>query len=480
MNNPKPRPIRSPMSGKQRSTGISISLKALVLTMCGCIGLIVYKIASGMSQEHPNNNNAAASPLGNHLQGSATAAAAAAAAGKDTAESAALEKAQEEVMRQFQEDIKDGDIDKAMANEAEREARREEERIKQAKEEEEKEWKLQGGGQNRWDNSKNIPDWLKEYFEWHNQQRALITEENWRDFRYIILTCLHDLPCGNVAHRLRPIPGHLRAAKDSNRILLIHWDAPQRLEHYMEPLHHGGIDWIVPDYMMRAVRKVGHQTQMDVIQEQASHVDRVIVNSMFNDDSFAEFTWNDKRKEGEVTADKAFHDVWNILFKPTFMMQERISESLRLIGLHEGEYAAAHIDYEMEPQDDVEERELKEKVQNAMNCLSQLRPGGPYFVAAQTYDIARMAQAYGKAKNVEVHAKQIMHDAGTVPKDLYISFVEIYFMANARCVAYNRGGYGQLGYMLGFDYDCRVRYSNPREKKCEWKDGSSSATAAKK
>ena len=81
---------------------------------------------------------------------------------------------------------------------------------------------------------------------------------------------------------------------------------------------------------------------------------------------------------------------------------------------------------------------------------------------------------YGKHHGVHVHAKQIAHDTSTVPSDLYTSFVEIMLMANTKCVAYNRGGYGQLGYILGWDFDCKIQYSPPKE--CEWTAGPEKAT----
>ena len=68
------------------------------------------------------------------------------------------------------------------------------------------------------------------------------------------------------------------------------------------------------------------------------------------------------------------------------------------------------------------------------------------------------------------HAKQIAHDTSTVPTDLFTSFVEILLMADSRCVAYNRGGYGQLGYILGYDYNCRIKYSGQEGQECTWKD----------
>ena len=319
----------------------------------------------------------------------------------------------------------------------------------------------------------HLPEWSKDYFEWHMHQRAKMSATNYKNFRFLIMTCLDNQRCGNVAHRLRPIAGMMRLAYDSNRLLMIHWEQPDHLEQYLEPRHHGGLDWSVPDYMLDDVHKTGQQNSMKLLIQQAANKDKLIVNAKYNDDEFAEPYYNQHVDEskGEHMADFAFHDIWNVFFKPTFMLLERITESMRTAGLKEGRYAAVHIEYEIEPKTDEEKKDLREKVQNAMNCVSQLRPGGPYLVAAQTYAIAKEAIAYGKEKGVKVAARQIAHDTDELPEDLAMSFVEIYFMANTRCVAYGRNGYGQLGYMLGFEHDCSIQYHGPHGQKCEWKEG---------
>jgi hypothetical protein len=262
--------------------------------------------------------------------------------------------------------------------------------------------------------------------------------------------------------------GMLRVAADSKRILYIHWDLPNRLEKYLHPPKHGGLNWIIPETMMWKVRRTNHITSIDAIHKQAFQEDRRVVNVMFNDDSFAEPYYNDRRKDGEKAASEVLKDTWDVFFRPSFMLLERSGESMKLMGLESGEYAAAHIDYETVPQDDAQKEELRLKVEHALNCLSQLRPGGPFFVAAQTYDIAREAIVYGKQHNTTVHAKMITHDTSKVPFDLVTAFDEILLMTNARCVAYNRGGYGQLGYILGYNYNCRIKYSATND--CKWTD----------
>ena len=323
--------------------------------------------------------------------------------------------------------------------------------------------------ENRWDHSEHIPQWLKEYFDWHKEVSAKLCKKNWHDYNYIVMTCLGGEICGNVAHRLRPLMAILRVAAESKRMFYIHWDLPDKLEKFLTPRQRGGIQWAVPEAVMWKVRKSLRQDDMDIIRHQSMQTDRRVVNAQVNNDDFGETYYNSKLLEGEADAQTAFHEVWDVLFRPSFMLEERVRESTRLMGLTPGEYASVHIDYDAVPASDQEREELKAMVENAMNCMSGLRPGGPFLVAAQTFAIAREAIIYGKHKGVHVHAKQIAHDTSTTPNDLYVSFVEIMLMANTKCVAYSKGGYGQLGYILGWDFDCKINYSPPQE--CEWTDG---------
>jgi hypothetical protein len=78
---------------------------------------------------------------------------------------------------------------------------------------------------NLWQNNPNIPDWMKDYFDWHTQQIPKLNENNWRDSKYLVLSCeLKTERCGGVSDRLKPIPLILLAANRSQRLFLIHWE----------------------------------------------------------------------------------------------------------------------------------------------------------------------------------------------------------------------------------------------------------------
>jgi hypothetical protein len=114
-----------------------------------------------------------------------------------------------------------------------------------------------------------------------------------------------------------------------------------------------------------------------------------------------------------------------------------------------------------------------------MNCASQLRPGGPFLVASDLIDALEEAHIYGREKNVTVatpvYNHQPLHiglhnesDTSVTPADFYSVFVDIYLLAQSRCVALGVGGYGFWAQILGYDQNCWMRHSGHRPQTCAW------------
>ena len=91
-----------------------------------------------------------------------------------------------------------------------------------------------------------LPQWLQEYFTWHNEQTSKIGAAT-SDIKYAGLICLpNHNSCGGIADRLRPLLFYLFLAKQSNRVLCIHWTKNFALEEYLQPISNFGIDWRCP------------------------------------------------------------------------------------------------------------------------------------------------------------------------------------------------------------------------------------------
>jgi hypothetical protein len=113
-------------------------------------------------------------------------------------------------------------------------------------------YNISSDGTNLWDDDKefeSLPRWMKSYFDWHKHKRKTWSADSWESERWMIMQCLdHDRKCGGTADRLKPIPWALRVAYQTNRILLIRWTRPVKLEEFLVPPK-GGMDWRVPEWM---------------------------------------------------------------------------------------------------------------------------------------------------------------------------------------------------------------------------------------
>lgn len=338
---------------------------------------------------------------------------------------------------------------------------------------------------NRWEQSENLPGWMKDYFYWHSEARAALQSNNytnWNDYNYLIISCFSGQVCGNVIHRIRPLPALVRAARDSKRILLVHWDL-HPIQDYLEPPNKGGLNWKIPGIMSKAVHDTATNVYktLETVAEAGKDTKVPIVSALINDRLFGEPYYNGHIEHRDLTADRAFHDVFNVFFKPTAMLTERVHEVHHTMGMPVGKYAAVHVDYPDVPTTEAGKEALRLKVENALNCVSNLRPGGPFLVAGESFPIVKEAIKYAKKHNVMVAARQVAPDSSRLQKDMWNSFIEIYFMANARCVAYANDGYGQLGYMMGYEHDCRIKYDyHDAAKTCTWTDTQEQADELKK
>jgi hypothetical protein len=137
------------------------------------------------------------------------------------------------------------------------------------------------------------------------------------------------------------------------------------------------------------------------------------------------------------------------------------------LGLVPGEYAASHV----RALYGVHNRSLTEIVEwteNAIRCATQLRPEGPFFFASDSSHAQHTALDYGKQHRLVVvsrvdkgapkHLDVNYNNASLVPSDYYDTFVDLYLLGNARAVAYNVGGYGKLGLIMGFDSQAGIQH----------------------
>ena len=64
------------------------------------------------------------------------------------------------------------------------------------------------------------------------------------DVRFLISRCLTHDKCGGASDRLQDMPHNIMLANQTNRVLLVRWEKPAKLENFLIPPE-GGIDWTV-------------------------------------------------------------------------------------------------------------------------------------------------------------------------------------------------------------------------------------------
>lgn len=94
----------------------------------------------------------------------------------------------------------------------------------------------------------NLPHWIQDYVQWHARMRKkfpgmqLMTDP--KAPKILLRTCLGI--CGGLHDRLGQLPWDLYLANATGRILLLAWQRPQMLEHFLIPNHPTLLDWTVP------------------------------------------------------------------------------------------------------------------------------------------------------------------------------------------------------------------------------------------
>ena len=73
-----------------------------------------------------------------------------------------------------------------------------------------------------WDTLPHLPAWMKQYFEWHQQQLLILNDTNWQSHRFLVQRCLKkDRWCGGASDRLQGLPVLLLWAHLQKRLLFL-------------------------------------------------------------------------------------------------------------------------------------------------------------------------------------------------------------------------------------------------------------------
>ena len=91
----------------------------------------------------------------------------------------------------------------------------------------------------------DFPLWVQNYVTWHQQMRAqfpgMLLWEHPKAPKLLVRTCLG--LCGGLHDRLGQLPWDVYLANITQRVLLIAWQRPRALEHFLHPHI---LDWTIP------------------------------------------------------------------------------------------------------------------------------------------------------------------------------------------------------------------------------------------
>jgi hypothetical protein len=341
---------------------------------------------------------------------------------------------------------------------------------------------------NLWDDSDQIPPWMKRYFDWHRSERSKLTSKNWESKRYLILRCLRtDAMCGGASDRLSALPYILMIANQTNRLLFIHWSRPAPLEEFLVPPL-GGMNWTIPDavnFTMRGVRgrvldKRANATYVvsEPINAYWAATTRTVVEartkgtaSTFGDSLSAVY---DASRDSikEASFEQVFSDMWRVLFEPTPPVAAMIQRTLEQHGLESHKYVSAHI----RAQHMRNTTGDTEAIKNALHCAVYLQPNAPVYVASDSADVARFGMEYGRrvlnrTLVAVVRDEPPLHldrgrnfyfessDWARHPASAYYdTFVDLYLLSYGICKTFGMGGYGRWATMISRNPRCSVNH----------------------
>ena len=338
-----------------------------------------------------------------------------------------------------------------------------------------------------------LPEWITSYLQWHNETRQQLNEDNWQDYKYLVSSCYHDdVQCGGLADRLRTLPFLVQVAAMTGRILLFSWERPYVLTEFLQPT--GSIDWRLPSYV-RVSRDDTHNPSSFVFNR-VDHVERIresldtVVSVHFQAYKEAEKYFDRyKVKPDDADMTQVLPLLWKLFFQPTPPIQQQIDSFYQRNHLTVSNYLAVHLRVLYDSASDTEN--LVESVRNALTCASQFSSfssvGMPIVVASDSQRVTDIAQqlapshvvttaaaALGNYSGPTIHLDRgsrflekpgalVIKESSFPVEAYYATFVDFYILMGAKCVAFDRGGFGRFASLLSADPTCR---SDHRHHKC--------------
>ena len=330
----------------------------------------------------------------------------------------------------------------------------------------------------KWEDSKVIPQWMKDYFAWHKQVRQGLNENNWEEYHYLLQRCVQsDKKCSGAADRLKAIPSVILMASQARprRLLFIAWTRPAPLEEFLVPPATGGLDWRLPAWLAPKLdlerRGPKFWLDQDTVAQWPTIPDPIVrIKNLRGTEYYNQF-----RQEEEATFDQVYRDVWSVVFEPTPIVTALTRQAQGELSLRPGQYVAAHA-RTLYVSDTGSHHEEVGALQCALQQAGESRQQQPIYFASDSRNTTLRALEYGRKNHVSVVARTdqepIHLDRGRSflansndwksrpASDFYGVFVDLFLLADSRCVIYGAGGFGHWASLLSRNHSCSVNHRN--------------------
>lgn len=171
--------------------------------------------------------------------------------------------------------------------------------------------------------------------------------------------------------------------------------------------------------------------------------------------------------QGEFDYDSSnlYSTIWRNMFHPVSRLQTKINHQLVKQELQNGMYSVAHR-RNIYPPIHLEYDVVYQRTLRGLKCASTLYPGSPILVASDHVTSNIVAQNISKTLKDTVRIEVMDSDEdGTseilhfdhdplwksrIPSDYDKVFVDLYLLAESKCVAYGKGGYVKFGMRLSY------------------------------
>jgi len=364
-------------------------------------------------------------------------------------------------------------------------------------------------------NTTTLPAWMTAYFQWQMERMNEIRSANlpWTDQKLLILRCISEDRCGGTSDRLKSIPLFLALAAQSKRLLFIRWNRPFPIEEFLLPTT--TFNWSVPESLQSlldddqddtnntATTSNTGSTSTGTLRHSRVYFDGQNVGKLAasTDDPNMWLVEGNVHLSGSSLYRKIavklqpskpqkldytefYHDLFPRVFRPSPPIHRLVLRVLQELQLQPNRFVVAHYRSKYPGEPYLESGKngtiLQAFCRNAIDCASSLAPGLPVYVAAdtaasllaaQTYSmvskhriVSRLDASSNSSNNLSMIAAaedppHLNFAQRDTPDAFYSIFVDLWIMAQSKCVAFGAGGFGRFGSLVSFNASCRMPHS---------------------